>query len=134
MIRKQGLATPKRPVGVHHAAAEIRLWELEQDCEPGRVPRISRLMACAVLIDDKIRSGEFENQAAFAKRYQMSEMAVSQILKLLQLAPDIAEKILFLPLVEKGGDPIKAKMVRLIAREWDWRKQRIMWRDIQNNL
>lgn len=117
----------KRSVGVHHAPEEIALWNLLQACDSGRVPRISRLMMCAVLLDHKLRSGVFENQTAIAARYRLTKMAVTRLLQLLLLAPDIAEEIMFLPAVEEGADPIKPRQVRPITQEWDWRKQRAMW-------
>ncbi len=48
-------------------------------------------------------------------------------MNLLHLAPDIQESLLFLPLVESGGAPIHEKLVRPIAAEIDWGKQREMW-------
>lgn len=41
---------------------------------------------------------------------------------------DIQEKILFLPRVERGRDPIREHAVRPIAATAAWRKQQRMWR------
>ena len=51
---------------------------------------------------------------------------MTQILNLLHLAPDIQEEILFLPRVTEGKDPIHEKMLRPIAAEVDWARQREM--------
>jgi hypothetical protein len=43
------------------------------------------------------------------------------------LAPSIQEEILHLPRVESGKNPIHEKMLRPIAAEMDWERQREMW-------
>ena len=119
-------------VGAHSAPKELDLWDLEQSVPSGRVPRISRLMRCAVLINQKIRDGEYENQAEFARKHFVSPNRITQILNLLLLAPDIAEEIMFLPLVHRGPDPIKERMIRPLTHERLWSKQRQMWSDLKN--
>ncbi len=125
------IALKKKQVGSRHTQPELELWELEQKIGPGRVPRVSKLIKCAVLIDHKIRTGEFANQAEVAKKYRLTTMSVSRLLQLLQLAPDIAEEVMFLPLVKKGADPIKPRLLRPIHQEWSWEKQRKMWADLK---
>ena len=49
---------------------------------------------------------------------------------LLQLAPEMQEAILFLPLTTKGRDPIREHHIRPIAAELDWRKQRRLWKGL----
>ena len=46
------------------------------------------------------------------------------------LAPDIQEALLFLPRVETGKSPIHEKMLRPIAAEMDWGRQRGMWGEV----
>jgi hypothetical protein len=53
-----------------------------------------------------------------------------QVMNLQQLAPDIQEEVLFLPLVTEGLDPIRERDVRPIAAVIDWRKQRRLWRNL----
>ncbi len=55
---------------------------------------------------------------------------MTQILNLLHLAPSIQEEILHLPRVTEGKDPIHEKMLRPIAAEVDWERQREMWAGI----
>jgi hypothetical protein len=43
---------------------------------------------------------------------------------MLNLAPDIQEKILFLPKTTKGRDPIREKDLRAIVAEPYWHRQR----------
>lgn len=51
-------------------------------------------------------------------------------MNLLNLAPDVQEELLFLPVTEKGRDPINESDLRPIAAELNWRKQRRMWRQM----
>lgn len=101
----------------------------EPDATPeGTVPRISRLMALAIRFDRLIKAGEITDQADLARLGNVTRARVTQIMNLLQLAPDIQEAILFLPRTVKGRDPIREIMVRPIAAEPDWRKQRRLWK------
>ena len=93
----------------------------------GRVPRISRLMALAIRFDRLIKDGEIEDQADLARLGNVSRARVTQIMNLLQLAPEIQEALLFLPLTVKGRDTIRERHIRPIAAEIDWRKQRRLW-------
>jgi hypothetical protein len=52
---------------------------------------------------------------------------MSQIMNLLNLAPDIQEAILFLPEVTSGKPPITERHVRPIAAELSWARQRNAW-------
>jgi len=81
----------------------------------GRVPRIARLMELA-------RFGH------------ITTARMTQIMKLLNLAPDIQEQVLFLARTERGRDAIKETDVRPIARILDWRKQRRMWAALQRRV
>jgi len=97
----------------------------------GRVPRISKLMALALRFDRLIETGEITDQAEIARLGHVSRARVTQIMNLLQLAPDIQEAILFLPRTQHGRDPICEIMVRPIAAILDWRKQRQMWIELK---
>ena len=103
----------------------------EPDATPeGTIPRISRLMALAIRIDRLIKAGEVTDQADLARMGSVSRARVTQIMNLLQLAPEIQEAILFLPRTENGRDPIREIMVRPITAVPDWRKQRKMWKQL----
>ena len=97
------------------------------DVPAGRVPRIARLMALAIRCDQLIRDGVIANQSALAEFGRITTARMTQIMVLLNLAPDIQEKILFLPRTERGRDVLKETDVRPIAATLDWRKQRRMW-------
>lgn len=100
----------------------------------GRVPRIARLMALAIRFDELVRRGEVRDYADLARLGHVTRARVTQIMNLLNLAPDIQEAILFLPPVEQDRDPIKDWQVRPIAAEPDWQKQRKAWRALQTSV
>jgi hypothetical protein len=93
----------------------------------GRVPRISRLMALALRFDDLVRSGEVADFADIAELGQVTRARVSQIVNLLNLAPDIQEAILFLPRVAGEREAVSERDVRVVAAQPDWRRQRALW-------
>ena len=99
----------------------------ENDVPTGRVPRVARLMALAIRCDQLIRNGVIANQSELADFGRITTARMTQIMALLNLAPDIQEKILFLPRTERGRDVLKETDVRPIASALDWRKQRRMW-------
>jgi hypothetical protein len=97
---------------------------------PGRVPRVSRLMALAIRFEQLVRNGVVADYADLARLGRVTRARVTQIMNLLNLAPDIQETILFLPRVEKGPDPITERQLRPVAAEVEWGKQRRMWRHV----
>ena len=123
---------------IHFARAprgrkELRRGEAPPPPAPpvfGRVPRLARLMALAIRMQRLIDSGEVRDYAELARLGHVTRARVTQIMNLLCLAPDIQEKILFLPPVECGRDPIKEWQLRPISLVPDWRKQRRMWNEL----
>jgi hypothetical protein len=99
--------------------------------EPGRVPRVARLMALALRLDGLLRAGAFASYAEVAGLGYVTRARVSQILNLVNLAPDIQEAILFLPPTVRGRDPIVLRQLQPIASTPDWRKQRRLWEELR---
>jgi hypothetical protein len=99
--------------------------------EPGRVPRIARLLALAIRFDGLIRSGAVADYAELAELGHVSRARISQIMNLLLLASDIQEQILFLPRTRKGRDPIRLALLQPIALSPDWGRQRRLWKELQ---
>ena len=93
----------------------------------GRVPRVSRLMALAIRFEGLLQAGEVNDYAELARLGHVTRARVTQIMNMLNLAPDIQEAILFLPAVEAGREPIKEWHVRPVAAVVDWRQQRTAW-------
>jgi len=102
----------------------------QSTAEPGRVPRVSRLMALAMRFDELIGSGQVTDYAELARLGHVSRARVSQIASLLGLAPDLQEEILFLPRTHRGRDPIQLRHLLPIAAIPDWGKQRSRWKSL----
>ena len=97
----------------------------------GRVPRVARLMALALRLDELVRTGQVASYSALASLGHVTRARICQILNLLHLAPDIQEALLFLPPTVRGRDPIILADLMPIAAAFDWRKQRRLWRKLQ---
>jgi len=102
----------------------------QRPTEPGRVPRIARLMALAIRFERLLREGVFESYTELAALGHVTRARVSQIMNLLNLAPDIQEALLHLPRTEHGRDPIILRQLQPIASVPDWQKQRRLWQDL----
>jgi len=98
------------------------------DATQGRVPRVSKLMALALRFDHLIQSGEVVNRSELARLGHITQPRMTQIMNLLNLAPDIQEEILFLPEVYSGRDPITERDLRSFASTVSWARQRSQWR------
>ncbi len=96
-------------------------------CEPGRVPRVARLMALALRLEERLRRGDIASYAEVAELGHVTRARVSQILNLANLAPDIQEALLFLPRTVRGRDALILRDLQPIASTHDWRRQRVMW-------
>ena len=87
-------------------------------------------MALAIKFDDLIRRGEVEDYATLARLGHVTRARITQIMALLNLAPDIQEEILFLPRTRHGRDPITERDLRPITAVPHWNRQRRMWRGL----
>ncbi len=100
----------------------------------GRVPRIARLMALAIRMEELVRTHIVRDYAELARLGQVSPARISQIVGLNLLAPDIQEEILFLPPTLRGRDPLREPHVRPITAVLPWPSQRRMWRNLQQQM
>jgi len=87
-------------------------------------------MALAIKFDGLVRGGEVRDYADIARLGYVTRARITQIMNLLNLAPDIQEGILFLPRTVKGRDPIRERDVRPIAAVPHWHRQRKMWKKL----
>ena len=99
----------------------------------GRVPRVARLMALALRLDELVRTGQVANYSALASLGHVTRARICQILNLLHLAPDLQEALLFLPPTQRGRDAMILADLMPIAAAFDWRKQRRLWRKLLPN-
>ena len=116
--------------GGHGSRKEIRSGVEAASLPPGRVPRVSRLMALALRLNELVRSGPIGSYHELASLGQVTRARISQILNLLHLAPDLQEALLFLPPTQRGRDAIILADLMPIAATLDWRKQRRLWRQL----
>jgi hypothetical protein len=99
----------------------------------GRVPRVARLMALALRLDELVRTGQVASYSALASLGHVTRARICQILNLIYLTPDLQEALLFLPPTVRGRDPIIRADLQPIAAAFDWRKQHRWWRKLQPN-
>lgn len=95
--------------------------------EPGRIPRIAKLMALAIRFEEKLQQGHVRDMAHLARLGHVSRARLTQIMNLRLLAPDIQEELLRLPRTLKGRAPIKYHDVVPIIQDSDWERQRQQW-------
>ena len=112
---------------------EVRRGEpaAKPELPAGAVPRVARLMALAIRCEDLLHRGEVADYAELARLGHVTRARMTQIMNLLNLAPDIQEEILFLPRTTSGRDPIGERDLRSIATVANWRKQRQMWQAVR---
>ena len=89
-------------------------------------------MAISIQFDRMLRSGEEKDTLHLAEMHSISSPRVTQIMNLALLAPDIQEALLCLPREFVGRSAINEKMMRPIAAQVDWDRQREMWREVQS--
>ena len=100
---------------------------LSSDVQAGvSIPRIARLMALAIRFEGLVREGTIRDYADLALRGHVTRARITQIMKLLDLAPDIQEEILFLPLIRN----LNERNLREIVSRVDWTVQRRMFHKI----
>jgi hypothetical protein len=109
-----------------------------QDCSSDRplpsvaddsVPRIARLMALAIRFEGLLRNHTIRDYADLARLGRVTRARITQIMKLLLLAPDIQEQILFLP--HTRG--LNERNLRSMVRRVDWSEQRCMFQKITHH-
>jgi hypothetical protein len=72
---------------------------------------------------------EARDYADLARLGHVTRARLTQIMNLLNLAPDVQEQILSLPTVADGHHPIHGRHLRPIVALLDWKKQRKIWAD-----
>jgi hypothetical protein len=100
--------------------------DASEHVETGHAPRLSRLMALAIRFDRLVRDGAVRGYADLARPGHVTRARVTQIMNLLNLAPDMQDGILFLPGVEGERETVSERQVRAAAREVGWGEQRKM--------
>ena len=99
-----------------------------------QTPHLVRLMALAIKCSGMIERGEVLDYADLARIAYVTPARISQIMNLVNLAPDIQEQILFLPPTLEGRAPITETSVRKIACEPFWNRQRAQWQKVRRKV
>ena len=89
-----------------------------------RIPRITRLMALAIKFQDMVDRGEVRDYADLARLGHVSRARITQIMNLLNLAPNIQEEIL----LRQGTSRVVTEThLRCVTSEVCWLRQRRLW-------
>ena len=106
-VRRRSRAA-EQTIGVHDIA------------DSGSISRIARLMAPALRLERLVREREIVDYASLAHLGWVTRARMSQIMKLLNLAPDIQEQILF----SRSDQGLNERNLRPVAACIDWDEQR----------
>lgn len=88
-----------------------------------RPARVAVMLALAHAIRAAIGAGHVTDQSEVARRLGFTPARVTQLLDLLQLAPDLQERVLFLEAVD-GIEPLAERQLRPYVRILSWEAQR----------
>ena len=99
----------------------------------GNITRVAKLLALAIRFEKLVKRGDIQDYADLARLGYVTRARITQIMNLLNLAPDIQEDILFLPNTMKGRDPILEKDMRPVAAVPHWSRQRKMWAQMRKD-
>jgi len=99
---------------------------------PGRphIPRVARLMALAIKFQDMVNRGEVRDYADLARLGYVTRARITQIMNLVNLAPDIQEAILLQRLTSKA---VTERQLRSVTSEVSWQGQRQLWHNLSTS-
>jgi hypothetical protein len=92
----------------------------------GALSRIARLLALAIRFEGLLREETMRDYAELARLSRVTRARMTQIMKLLDLAPDIQEQILFLPPLQG----LNERNLRSLVSRIDWDEQRRLFQKI----
>ena len=96
----------------------------------GKLPRIAEVLALAISFDDLIRRGLAKDHSDLARLGCISKERISQIMRLIWLAPDIQQEILTLPRMPHGRFLVGEVALRQVASKMRWAEQREAWEQL----
>jgi hypothetical protein len=82
-------------------------------------------------IEEQVRLGRLASYAAAARLGHISRARLSQIVSLLNLAPDVQEQVLFLQRPTRGRQAPTLRQLLNVAAALDWHEQRRRWRKLR---
>ena len=108
-----------------------RDWTRPKRTRAGRLPRVARLMALAIRFEELLGGGTVRDFADLARLGRVTRARISQIMALLNLAPDLQERILFLAPVVTKQEEISERSLRTVVDEPCWTQQRRLFAEIE---
>jgi hypothetical protein len=124
----EGIIPLKRRRGIETPEANRTASPPTPSCH---VPRIARLLALAWHVERLVRSGAISSYALAARLGHVSRARMSQIVCLLNLAPDLQESLLFMQRPTRGRQELTLRQVLTVAAALDWAEQRRRWRKLR---
>lgn len=128
------MITISQPIALHngrHGRKHVSTKPRQPPAPPKpRIPRIAKLMAIAIHLDRLLQKGRLSDLSEAAELAHVTQPRMTQIMNLNHLAPDIQEELLFLP-ATTGRESIHEKLLRPVAAEVNWRKQRELWENLK---
>ena len=111
----------------HHRSETSTAAQAAQITGHPAMPRLSRLLALALKMEQMIQEGTVKNYSELAHLGQVSVARISQVMNLLHLAPDIQEEIL---LGNTPKDWLRESAVRKLGGVVLWSEQRDRWHEL----
>ena len=108
----------------HHRSETSTAARAAQITGQPAMPRVSRLLALALKMEQMIQEGTAKNYSELAHLGRVSASRISQVMNLLHLAPDIQEEIL---LGNTPKDWLRESAVRKLSGVVLWSEQRDRW-------
>lgn len=122
----------------HHGRKRLRAGPppVPADVAPpaGPVPRIARLMAMAITMQDLVDRGVVRDYAALARLAGVTRARITQVMALVNLAPDIQEEVLFPGEGLSEGMTVEERTLRRLASEPSFSVQRAAWRRLRGEV
>ena len=110
--------------------AASRLQPSGDDAAVRPIARITRLLALAIRFEGLLQEETVQDYAELARLGQVTRARMTQIMKLLDLAPDIQEQLLFLAPIPG----LNERNLRPVVSRIDWREQRRLFQKITGSL
>jgi hypothetical protein len=101
--------------------------KLPQEPAAPRMPRITRLMALAIKFQDMVDRGEIRDYADLARLGYVTRARITQIMNLLNLAPEIQEMLLF----PSCDTTLCERRIRATVSQTHWAAQRAVLRAVK---
>ena len=128
--RVHGMLQQSRSAASVQARAKRLAIEKNNGPSLRQLPRITRLLALAVKFEGLIQQGVIKDYTELARLGRISRARVTQIMNLLNLAPDIQAQILSWTEGVPGQLSIPETTLRTLSSEVIWRRQRARWEEI----